>query len=182
MHKTRRKPLKPVETYAGKMLKPEDYAPVPIATEDYATVMLRFDGGAHGVLTVSQVSAGRKNRLFFEIDGSKKSVAWESERPNQLWIGRRDGPNELLLRDPSLVHPDSRSLISFPGGHNEGFPDTSKQLFKQVYAAIRGSAPGTPPPYPTFRDGLRELVLCTRILESSRVRKWVEVPAEEAKR
>jgi predicted dehydrogenase len=162
------------------MLKPEDYAPVPIATEDYATVMLGFGGGARGVLTVSQVSAGRKNRLSFEIDGSKKSVAWESELPNQLWIGRRDGPNELLLRDPSLVHPDSRQIIAFPGGHNEGFPDTSKQLFKRVYAAIRSGATGPSPGYPTFRDGLRELVLCDRILQSSRSRQWVA--AEEARR
>ncbi|MGO9307873.1 MAG: Gfo/Idh/MocA family protein [Spirochaetia bacterium] len=192
-HPTRRKPLKPVETFAGKLLKPEDYAAVPISTEDYATVMIRFAGGAHGVLTVSQVSAGRKNRLYFEIDGSKKSVAWESELPNQVWIGRRDGPNELLLRDPSLVHPESQELISFPGGHNEGFPDTSKQMFKQVIAAVRGGRDAAPPnarntaapnprgtaaQYPTFRDGLRELLLCDAILESSRTGAWVK--AKEA--
>ena len=182
-HKTRKKPLKPVETYAGKLLKPEDYAAVPISTEDYATVMMRFAGGTHGVLTVSQVSAGRKNRVYFEIDGSKKSIAWESELPNQMWIGRRDGPNELLLRDPSLVHPESRELINFPGGHNEGFPDTSKQMFKQVIAAVREGggdrAPRYPadsaPRYPTFRDGLRELLLCDAIVSSSRTGAWVKV-------
>jgi predicted dehydrogenase len=174
-HKTRKKPLKPVETFAGKLLKPEDYAAVPIGTEDYATVMLRFPGGARGVLTVSQVSAGRKNRLYFEIDGSKKSLAWESELPSQMWIGRRDGPNELLLRDPSLVHPESRELINFPGGHNEGFPDTSKQMFKQVIAAVRAGGRDRAPLYPTFKDGLRELLLCDAILESSKAGVWVKV-------
>ena len=131
-HKTRKKPLKPVETYAGKILKPEDYAEVPIDTEDYATVLFRFDSGARGVLTVSQVSAGRKNRLYFEMDGSKKAVAWESEAPNSIWIGRRDGNNEVMMKDPSLVYPEVRSLISFPGGHNEAFPDTSKQMFHEI--------------------------------------------------
>jgi predicted dehydrogenase len=174
-HTTRKKPLKPVETYAGKLLKPEDYAAVPISTEDYATVMMRFAGGAHGVLTVSQVSAGRKNRVFFEIDGSKKSVAWESELPNQMWIGRRDRPNELLLRDPSLVYPESRELINFPGGHNEGFPDTSKQMFKQVISAVRAGGRDPSPLYPTFQDGLRELLLCDAILQSSRAGAWVKV-------
>ena len=175
IHKTRKKPLKPLETFTGKLLKPEDYKVIPIGTEDYATVMLRFAGGARGVFTVSQVSAGRKNRLYFEIDGSKRSVAWESELPNQMWVGRRDGPNELLLRDPSLVHETSRELIGFPGGHNEGFPDTSKQLFKQFYAAVRTGGPDKEPRYPTFRHGLRELQLCDAILQSSKKRAWLPV-------
>jgi predicted dehydrogenase len=131
-HKTRKKPLKPVETYAGKILTPEDYADIPIDTEDYATVLLRFAGGARGALTVSQVSAGRKNRLYFELDGSRQAVAWESEAPNSIWIGRRDGNNEVMMKDPSLVYPEVRKLISFPGGHNEAFPDTSKQMFREI--------------------------------------------------
>jgi predicted dehydrogenase len=175
VHQKRKKPLKPLETFAGKLLKPEDYAEIPIDTEDYATVMLHFPGDARGAFTVSQVSAGRKNRLYFEIDGSKLAVAWDSELPNQMWIGRREGANELLLRDPSLVHPESRELIGFPGGHNEGFPDTSKQLFKQFYAAVRAGGRDSSPKYPTFRDGLRELELCEAILESNRRSAWVKV-------
>ena len=174
-HPVRKKPLKPVETYSGKMLKPEDYADIPIDTEDYATVMFHFENGTHGVFTGSQVSAGRKNRLYFELDGSKRAVAWESELPNQIWIGSRDGGNELLLRDPSLVYPKSRDQISFPGGHNEGFPDTSKQMFRQVYKAVRAGKQDEHPVYPTFGDGLRELVLCEKILESSRKRAWVSI-------
>jgi predicted dehydrogenase len=174
-HPIRKKPLKPVETYSGKMLKPEDYADIPIGTEDYATVMLHFENGAHGVFTGSQVSAGRKNRIYFEMDGSRKAVSWESELPNQIWIGNRDGGNEVLLRDPSLVYPDSRDQISFPGGHNEGFPDTSKQMFRQIYTAIREGKQAKKPLYPSFRDGLRELVLCEKILESSKKRAWVSI-------
>jgi predicted dehydrogenase len=174
-HPMRKKPLKPVETFAGKILKPEDYADVRIDTEDYATVLFRFEHGARGVLTVSQVSAGRKNRLYFELDGSKRAAAWDSEVPNQLWIGRRDGNNEIIMKDPSLVHPEVRSIISLPGGHQEGFNDTPFQLFTEFYEDVRKGGPSVRPSYPTFADGLREQVLCERILESSRGGKWVDV-------
>jgi predicted dehydrogenase len=91
-----------------------------------------------------------------------------------LWIGRRDAANQVLLRDPSLFYNESAALISFPGGHNEGFPDTSKQMFKEVYENIRkGSMEGAK--FPTFADGLRELMLCESILESNEKQIWVKV-------
>jgi predicted dehydrogenase len=174
IHPIRKKPLKPVETFTGKMLQPEDYAEVPISTEDYATVMLHFDNGNKGVITVSQVAAGRKNRLSLEISGSKQTFAWNSESPNEMWIGKRDAANQILMRDPSLFERESAALISFPGGHNEGFPDTSKQMFKEVYENIRkGTMEGAK--FPTFEDGLRELILCERILESNEKQGWVKV-------
>ncbi len=174
IHPTRKKPLKPVETFSGKMLKPEDYADVPISTEDYATVMLRFNNGNKGVITVSQVDAGRKNRLSIELSGSKETYAWCSESPNEMWIGKRDIANRILMRDPSLFHQESTSIVSFPGGHNEGFPDTSKQMFSEVYDAIRkGTMEGAK--FPTFEDGLRELILCERIMESNEKQRWVKV-------
>lgn len=175
VHKTRKKPLKPVETYSGKMLKPEDYADVPITTEDHASVLLRFDNGSKGSITVSQISAGRKNQLKLEIAGSKKTFAWNSEAPNELWIGHRDSANEVLMRDPSLAYPEARGIMSFPGGHNEGFPDTSKQLFKEVYQAVAAGKPSANPSYPNFADGYRELLICERILESNRKQAWVNV-------
>lgn len=173
-HKVRKKPLKPVETYAGKVLKPEDYKDIFINTEDYATVLFKFENEGRGVMTVNQVAAGRKNRLYFELNGSKQAVAWESETPNQIWIGKRDGNNEIMVKDPSLVYPECRELIDYPGGHNEGFPDTFKQLFKEVYAGISGEKSG-PALHPTFRDGLRELVLCEKIMQSNQNREWVKV-------
>ena len=175
IHKTRKKPLKPVETYSGKMLQPEDYADVPITTEDHANVLLRFDNGNRGSITVSQVSAGRKNQLRLEVSGSKKTFAWNSESPNEAWVGNRDGFNESLMRDPSLAYPEARAIMSFPGGHNEGFPDTSKQLFKEVYEAVAAGKQPAQPSFPTFADGYRELLICERILESNRKQGWVKV-------
>ncbi|NSW75363.1 MAG: Gfo/Idh/MocA family oxidoreductase [Candidatus Atribacteria bacterium] len=176
-HKVRKKPLKPVETYAGKILQPEDYQSILINTEDYASVLLHFANGAHGVLTVNQVAAGRKNRLYYEIDGSRCALSWDSERPNELWIGRRDKANEILMKDPSLLSPKTREIVSFPGGHNEGFPDTSKHLFREVYRCILEGKIRSQEErdFPTFVDGLREVMLCEAILRSARTGKWVAV-------
>jgi predicted dehydrogenase len=175
IHKTRLKPLKAIETYSGKMLDMSDYQEVPINTEDHATVLLRFDNGSKGSITVSQVSAGRKNRLNIEISGSKSNFEFNSERPNELWIGKREKANESLMKDPSLLHPEASALVSFPGGHNEGFPDTSKQMFKEVYAAvIEGKQPESPS-FPTFASGLRELIIGERIIESHKKQAWVEI-------
>lgn len=115
---------------------------------------MRFNNKNKGVITVSQISASRKNRLRFEIAGSNQTFSWTSEQPNDLWIGKRDTYNGMLMRDPSLFDDESRNLIAFPGGHNEGFPYTSKQMFKEVYAAIAKSDPSDPT-YPTFKDKLK---------------------------
>ncbi|GAH99577.1 unnamed protein product, partial [marine sediment metagenome] len=104
----------------GKLKSSMEYEEKEIKTEDYASILLHFEGGAHGALTVSQVSAGRKNRLFFEISGSKSSLAWDSQCPNELWVGQRSTANQVILKDPSLVIDEVRNCISFPGGHNEG--------------------------------------------------------------
>lgn len=175
VHKTRLKPTKRVETYSKTTLEPSDYDEVPIDTEDHANVMLRFANGNKGVVTVSQVSAGRKNRLNLEISGSKATYEWNSEKPNEMWIGKREGANQVLLKDASLFYPEAQSLISFPGGHNEGFPDTSKQLFKEVYAAVEEGKQPENPSFPTFADGLRELVIMERIIESHKKQAWVKI-------
>lgn len=175
VHKTRLKPLKPIETYSGATLQESDYQEVEINTEDHASVLLRFDNGNKGSVTVSQVSAGRKNRLNIEIAGSKANFEWCSEKPNEMWIGKRESANQLLMRDPGLFTREAAALISFPGGHNEGFPDTSKQLFKEVYAAVREGKQPENPSFPTFADGLRELIICERIIESHRKQAWVKI-------
>lgn len=175
VHKTRLKPLKAVETYSDKKLEASDYAEVPINTEDHATVLLKFDNGSKGSITVSQVSAGRKNRLNIEISGSKSNLEFNSERPNELWIGKREKANEQLMKDPGLAYPEASALISFPGGHNEGFPDTSKQMFKEVYAAIATGKQPENPSYPTFASGLRELIIGERIVESNKKQAWVKI-------
>ncbi len=174
-HPIRKKPLKPLETYTGKLLTPEDYEEKPIRTEDYATILLHYENGVHGVLTVSQVSSGRKNRLFFEISGSESSMAWNSERPNELWIGHRTQPNQVLMKDPSLLSAEASATVSYPGGHNEGFPDTFKQLCSKVYQYILAGDYTAEPDYPTFADGHYEQVLCEAIERSAKDGEWVEV-------
>lgn len=175
VHKTRLKPLKAIETYSGDKLEKSDYEEVPINTEDHATVLLRFDNGSKGSITVSQVNAGRKNRLNVEIAGSKSNFEFNSEKPNELWIGKRETANGVLMKDPGLFYPESAALVGFPGGHNEGFPDTSKQMFKEVYAAVREGNQPEKAPYPTFADGLRELIIGERIVESNKKQAWVKI-------
>jgi predicted dehydrogenase len=172
----RKRPKGSVETFSTKLGAPPQTEPVAIDTEDYGAVLLRFDNGASGVFTVSQVTAGRKNSLRYEVAGSRGSYAWDSERPNELWQGRRDEANAVLVRDPALLHPEVRRFTKYPGGHNEGFADTFEQLFRAVYAWAGGDR-GAPPAFPTFADGHREALLCEAILASHRERRWVDVKA-----
>lgn len=171
----RKKPTKPIETFGGKMQTAPETIDQPIHTEDYASILLRFAGKARGVLTVSQLSAGRKNRLFYEINAARSSLVWNSETPNELWIGHRDRPNELLLKDPSLMTEDARRFVSYPGGHNEGYPDTFKQLYSAVYDHILAGDANAQAAFPTFSDGHEEQVLAEAILQSAKLGKWVEV-------
>lgn len=100
---------------------------------------------------------------------------WDSESPNQLWIGQREKANEMLTRDPALMLPRAAQFANYPGGHNEGFPDTFKQLFVDFYGAIENGTYQSAPPYPTFADGHREILLCEAILRSAQERRWVDV-------
>ena len=104
-------------------------------------------------LTVSQVSSGRKNRLFYEINESRSSLGWDSEKPNELWIGHRTEANQSLMKDSSLLSAEARAVSSYPGGHNEGFPDTFKQLYNKVYNYILAGNFNIAPDFPTFADG-----------------------------
>src|ERR1051326_4765045 len=159
-HKTRRRPKGPIETFAGKTLKPEDYVKVPIDTEDFGAVVFQMGDRTRGAFTASQVSAGRKNRLFIEVCGTKGSVAWDQERPDELWVGQRNSPNRIVVKDPSLMLDRARPYADLPGGHSEGYDDTFKQVFRRFYKSIED--PNATPEYAQFVDGLRQL----QILES----------------
>jgi predicted dehydrogenase len=177
VHETRLKPPSgSVETFSGKQGQPPaDREPVPIDTEDYGAILLRFKGGARGVLTVSQVTAGRKNCLRYEVAGAKKALFFNSEAPNSLWIGERAEANRELLRDPSLLDPEAARFASYPGGHNEGFPDTFKQLYRAVYTDVLNGKRSEKPLYATFADGHQEVRVCEAIAKSHRERRWVTV-------
>jgi predicted dehydrogenase len=176
-HPFRRKPKKAMEAFAGKLLTADDYEPVPVKTEDYAAVMLRFGGKARGMFSVSQTAAGRKNYLQMEIYGSKKAITWNCENPNELWIGKRDTGNEVIIKDPSLLSATARSFADLPGGHAEGFDDAIKQTIRLIYTYIAEDGLGKKLPvnFATFADGVRELELCEAIVKSAQQRRWVTV-------
>jgi predicted dehydrogenase len=176
VHPQRKRPTGAVETFAGKGSTPESSEPVSITTEDCGCVMLRLSNGAGGCMWVSQTTAGRKNCVRFELGGSESALAWNSQEPNLIWIGHRDRPNESLIRDPAVISDRARSVCSYPGGHNEGFSDTFKQLFRSYYGYIAQGDFTADEPFPTFNDGHRELLLCEAVLASHRERRWVDVP------
>ncbi|MFL6445000.1 MAG: Gfo/Idh/MocA family protein [Candidatus Sulfotelmatobacter sp.] len=173
-HKTRKQPKGSVETFANKMMRPEDYVETPVDTEDFGAVVFRMGDRTRGAMTASQVSAGRKNGLSIEIYGTKASVAWNQERPDELWVGHRDSGNSIFVKDPSLLTGKARGYADLPGGHSEGYDDTFKQVFRRFYASI--GAPETIE-YPQFADGLRQMVILDSVLASSAARKWVDVPS-----
>jgi predicted dehydrogenase len=152
-----------------------DTVAVEIQTEDAASVLLRFAGGARGSVNISQLSPGRKNSLAYQIDGSSSAVAWDSEQPDQLWIGHRDRPNELLLRSPALMNSAGTAAARLPGGHVEGFADTFAAVFSAVYDDVLAGRPSDRPRYATFAAGHEEMLIGDAILESSRTGAWVNV-------
>lgn len=172
----RYRPAGEVKTFAEAGGGPREE--VRVRTEDYAAVLVDFAGGATGSFMVSQVAAGRKNRLWIQVDGSEGSLAWDQESPDLLWVGRRGRPNELMPRDPALLDEEVARYTTLPAGHNEGWADALRNLMAQVYDFIRlGKSPvRDAPAFPTFYDGLVENQLVEAILESHRRNAWVEVP------
>lgn len=175
VHPVRQRPLGEVVTFKSKEESHAEREPVEITTDDYGCIMLRFVGGGRGSLWVSQVTSGRKNCLRFEIAGSGASLEWNSECPNELRVGHRDKPNEVLLRDPALLSDAARTAADYPGGHNEGYADSFKQCFRAFYQYIAAGDFDVPPTFPTFADGHREIVLCDAILDSHRDGRWVSI-------
>ena len=169
----RRRPVGEVETFAAAADVAREDA--PMSTEDLAHILLRFEGGTRGSCVVSQVSFGRKNALRFEVDGSLGAVAWDAERHEELWLGRRDRGNEVLQRNAALMHPAAAGRTHLPAAHAEGYADTFRELYRAVYADVARGAPSDEPDYPTFRDGHIENVLCDAVAASHRERRWIAV-------
>jgi predicted dehydrogenase len=170
---TRRQPTGPVETFSTERLA--DTVEREIGTEDTAMILLRFENGARGTVAISQLSAGRKNSLEYEIDGSAAAVAWDSEQPDQLWIGHREEPNQILIRNPALMGSAGKASAFLPGGHVEGFADTFRSLFSAIYADVGEGRPPERPGYPTFADGHDEMLVGDAVAASSRDGRWTAV-------
>jgi len=170
--KVRKRPLGNVETFSAKkktFVKTEDIA---IDTDDFGAVLLKLGDRARGAFAVSQMAAGRKNRFEFEVYGTKSGVAWNQERPDELWIGQRNSPNQVILKDPSLLMGSAAGFADLPGGHSEGYDDCHKQLYKRFYARV--ADPNAPIDYPTFAEGLWGMQVLEKVLESSKKQKWVK--------
>jgi predicted dehydrogenase len=169
----RRRPVGEVETFAAADdVEREDAL---MQTEDLANVLLRFDGGARGSMVVSQVSTGRKNSLRFELDGSEGAVAWDAERHEELWLGHRARPNELLSRNPALMDAEAAARTGMPAGHAEGYADTFRELYRPVYTAVAAGGMPDEPDFPSFADGHRAQLLGEAVARSARERRWVDV-------
>ncbi len=169
----RQAPTGPVETFSTE--RSGDTITRPMGTEDAATLLLRFANGARGSLAVSQISAGRKNSLQWEIDGSEGAAWWDSETPDHLWLGHRDRPNEVLMRNPALMSPAGRAAAALPGGHVEGFGDTFGALFRAIYADVAAGRPNPAPPYADFAAGHDEMLVNDAIARSAAEARWVDV-------
>jgi predicted dehydrogenase len=170
---TRRQPAGPVETFSTE--RATETVERRIATEDTATILIRFEGGARGSVAISQLSPGRKNSLQYEIDGSSAAASWDSEQPDQMWIGHRDRPNEILIRNPALMGPAGRAAAVLPGGHVEGFADTFRALFSAIYADVGNGGPSPSPVYPTFADGHDVMLVNDAVAASARDGRWTDV-------
>ena len=164
---TRYKPHEAREAFAAS--RDERGEPFEMRSEDLATLLLRFEGGAKGVVSIGQVCAGHKNDFWLEVSGASASLKWRQEQQNELWIGRRDEPNAVMAKDPSLLTPEARAYAHLPGGHQEGWPDAFFNVLRDVYAAVLQRQPATPrPAYATFEDGYRVACLVDAVLESHR--------------
>lgn len=147
-----------------------------VTGEEVATLLVRFDNGAPGVLALSEVSAGHPYRINVEVDGSECGVLWDSERPNELWLGYRDRPNALVIPDPKLMSPAARKYADYPGCYRQGFDDTFRVLFRQVYANLTLSPERRPEPdFPTFAEGHGGMLVLEAAMQSARERRWVDV-------
>jgi len=144
-----------------------------VRNEDIAAVMFELASGAVGTALVSQMAAGRKNALTLEFHGARRSVRFEQERPEELWIGDRVS-SQLLLRDPKTASADAARIQRVPAGHPMGYQDAFDAFVADVYATISGEHRDG---LPTFADGLRAAVLTDAVLASAAADSWIEVPA-----
>jgi predicted dehydrogenase len=166
---TRLKPAASIEAFASGVEGTRES--VAIHSEDLATILVRFEGGAKGCVSVGQVCAGHKNGLWFEMNGRRASLRWLQERQNELWIGRRDTANSTLLKDPSLLAPQARGYAHLPGGHQEGWADAFCNVLRDIYGFIAARQPPAdpkPPAFATFEDGYHSACVVDAILESHR--------------
>lgn len=173
LHEYRKKPKGEIETFSGKELKPNEYEKVQIKSECYGNVLLQFNDGSKGMTCISHVSSGRKNHIVFELNGTVKSIWWDHERPNELMIGNRNEPNQLMLKDAVLMDKSVKEYAHYPAGHNEGYPSAVKNFCRNVYRYIAGESAEID--FATFRDGYVADSIVEAVIMSNKTSQWAEV-------
>jgi len=168
----RQKPTGPVETFSSAAGATET---VKIDTDDAAMIVIRYENGACGMMSTSQINIGRKNSLQWDVAGSVASAAWDSETPDHLFIGHRDAPNQVLMRDFTLMNPTGTAAASLPPGHVEGFADSFFAFFRAVYSDVAAGGRQAGATWATFEDGHLEMVFCDAVLRSARENRWVKL-------
>ncbi len=143
-----------------------------VDNEDAAAIIVETASGAIGTLLISQMAAGRRNALTLELHGSRESIRFDQERPEELWIGRRDGSLQLF-RDPAAAHPGVARFSKLPVGHAQGYQDAFNAFVADAYDAISGAQPDG---LPTFEDGVRAAQLTEAVLRAAREQRWIDVP------
>jgi predicted dehydrogenase len=171
----RKKPLGQVEAFSKNTST--QYEDKAVDTEDYGAVLFEMDNGVHGVFCSSEVSAGRKCAISFEIDGEKSSLYWNQEGADQMWMGFRDRPNQQIIRDPNSAPEDIREYYSLPAGHPEGHNDAMANIMRSFYGFIRDNKQigRDACEFATFEEGHYMMKLIEAILESSQTKQWVSV-------
>jgi predicted dehydrogenase len=146
---------------------------IQIEVEDYASVMFRLDNGrVPGSFTTSQVCPGRKSETEFQVYCSEGSLAWNHKRSNELWIGRRHGPNGILIENPLEMDESSKHFATLPAGHPLGYRDAMVNMLDDYYRAVEGKDEGDGELRPNFSTGYREMLLLDRMIESAREGQW----------
>lgn len=165
----RQKLTGPVQTFSIDSTSMRE--PINMSSDDAAGILLRFNNGARATISISQISSGRKNSINWEISGAEGSLAFDSENPEQLWIGHRGRANEVLHKDPGMLSADASKTAFYPGGHVEGFSETFRGLFERVYEDINNGIESNS--YPTFADGVKSLEITDAIAQSAKNSAWV---------
>lgn len=155
----------------------QDFDEIDIKLDDYGALMIRFENGARGSFTTAQVCAGRKCNIDLQIYGAEKSLAWNHERPSELWIGKRNEANEIFFESPLLQHKSTQHYATLPSGHPMGYRDAIVNLFRDYYSAIKDKREGNKPAsnHPDFIAGHNEMLILEAALESSKQGTWTEV-------
>ncbi|MCX5642498.1 MAG: Gfo/Idh/MocA family oxidoreductase [Candidatus Omnitrophica bacterium] len=172
-----RKRPKNKETLTFSAATDSEYEDVKISLDEYCALLLRFDNGASGTFTTSELAAGRKCNIDLQVYGSESSLAWNHERSAELWLGHRDKPNQIFFESPNLQAPETRRFARLPSGHPMGYMDAILNLFRDFYQAIELKEEDKKPDFrlPDFQAGHEEMLILEAAIRSRESGAWAKI-------